>query len=126
MLDAAININVDHEIEKFIRGARQYNIEESKGTEIDYQESIQSTIEDGKRKKKVNFASPERFSSVHSYTESSVSGSKSKFSAHKMEDSIGESIKIEESYTVSNNTSQPYESSKRTEKSDYIKESVKD
>ena len=126
MLNVALNIDIEQEIERRIRGARR-NIEESKDTtEYEQYDTSRSAFEDPKKKKKVNFASPERYSSVHSNIESSLS-SKHKSSTQKFEDSIGESIKIEESYTISQQTvsNLPIESSKRTV-SDAIKESIKE
>ena len=58
--------------------------------------------EDPKRKKNVKFASPEKYSSVHSMDQSSAGASSSKYrSSARIDDSIGESIKIEESYQIS-------------------------
>ena len=60
-------------------------------------------IENERKKKKVNFASPDRYSSAHSYHESSEgASSRFKHSANKYDDnsaisqSIEESIKAEE------------------------------
>lgn len=106
LLNEALNIDIDKEIDKRIRGARQV-YEESRDTWTDAQAdsvSARSVVEqqNDKKKKKVNFASPpstskDRFSSVHSYNES-IESSKGKTSSHKFEESIGESIKIEDSY----------------------------
>ena len=75
LLNEALNLDIDQEIDKRIKGARQI-YEESKDTWTDANvESVSARSMDAKKKKNVKFASPpstskDRFSSVHSYQES--------------------------------------------------------
>ena len=79
-------------------------VEESRDTVTENYESARSlesrSIESKKQKKKVNFASPpnDRFSSANSYSESA--GSRGIRSTNKFDESIGESIRVEESYQI--------------------------
>ena len=104
MLTVALNIDVELEIQKRLKGARRA-IEESSEQYDQYSarsQSIGVASEDQKKKKRVNFASPERYSSVNSYEQSSdAASSRYKSSGKNIEDSIGESIKIEDSYNTS-------------------------
>ena len=107
MLDLALNLDIDKEIEKRIHGAIR-QIEESSDNYNEYSarsysQSLgpvsQSNNDDHKKKKNVKFASPEKFSSAHSNEMSSAGAGSSRYrSSHRIDDSIGESIKIEDSY----------------------------
>lgn len=79
MLNIALNLDINQEINKRVNGAKRA-LEES-GDKYEeysarsYSQSLGVVSEDPKKKKKVNFASPEKFSSVHSADQSSVSAS---------------------------------------------------
>lgn len=141
LLNEALNLDVDREIEKRIKGARQAYDESHNWTESSQfpanQDSIsqsarslsQSQPDPSKKKKKVNFASPpseskDRFSSVHSNQDSVES--KSVKSHHKFEESIGESIKIEESYQISQPSLQQESNKTISNQRDSVKESIKE
>lgn len=133
MLELALNLDVQNEVNKRFEGAKRH-LEESSDNFVDYSarsysQSVGasnalngglSTSEDPSRKKKnVKFASPERFSSAHSHSVGESSGgdrSSNRFrSSHRIEDSIGESIKIDESYSISGDvTNKIIESSRRS------------
>ena len=71
MLDLALNLDINKEIEKRINGAKRALEESSDNYSISarsYSQSLGpvSTIEDAKKKKNVKFASPEKYSSAHS------------------------------------------------------------
>lgn len=116
MLSLALNIDVESEIKKRLQMAKRAVEESSEHLQEEYSVSARSQSmgaqsqlthqDDPKRKKNVKFASPEKFSSVHSQSSDNLS-SKYK-SSHRggIEESIGESIKIEESYNASQSNQQ--------------------
>jgi hypothetical protein len=59
--------------------------------------------EENKKKKNVKFASPVGTSGRYSSMQSSESAQSKRLSSHKLEESIGESISIQESYSQSHN-----------------------
>jgi len=135
MLSLALNLNVNKEVEKRIEKANATLLEESsKLDEYSARGSVSQSMgvvsEDPKKKKNVKFASPERFSSVHSYDQSSSGVSSGRYKSHqhaKIDDSIGESIKIEESYSVSQHTAKVSGGSlKKSSSKDKIQESIKE
>ena len=95
MLALALDLDVNAEIERRLERAHAAKLEES--SKLDEASARGGSVgnEESKKKKIVKFASPERFSSVHSYDQSSASV------RPRPDESIGESIRIEESYSVS-------------------------
>eukprot|EP00347_Sterkiella_histriomuscorum_P003387 403364494 len=145
MLDLALNLDINKEIDKRINAAKRA-IEESSDNFNEYSARSYSqsmgpisVSEDPKKKKNVKFASPEKYSSAHSQSMDHSSGGdrSSRYkSSQRIESSMGidESIKIDESYSISGDVSnKQIESSKRSAFShsnnkiqDSIKESVRD
>lgn len=133
MLDVALNMDINTEIERRIRAASRL-LEESKASESkseydQYYDSQRSNLDESKKKKRVKFESPERFSSVQCHMDSSASEltvSKNKLTINKGNDNIDESIKIEESYSVSQSMPKSVAESRKTVSGDMIQESIKE
>ena len=135
MLNLALNIDVENEIQKRMYMAKRAVEESSEQLQEEYSVSARSqsmgahshfTQPDEKRKKNVKFASPEKFSSVHSQSSDNASSKyRSSSRGQNIEESIGESIRIEESYNVSQNLN-PQQHDTRRSAEKQVKSSVKD